>query len=129
MISKSAGIWLFLCFDSGEIETDINNVNAIGCAKTYKISQATMGQLQNQQVANGGNVDPETGESLDPGFSGSAGSLSGANLSKKITSATIRQLVDAGILQSATQVFYTYRLTDLANLQFGTGGLIPGIGQ
>ncbi len=101
MISKKAGIWLFLCFDGGEIEDGSEYSNAIGCRKTYTVSNSTMGQLQ----------DPE----------------SGGNISTKITSATIRQLVDAGILTSANEIFYTYSLTGLANLQFETGGFISGI--
>ncbi len=118
MINKKAGIWLFLCFDAGEIEDGTEFSNAIGCAKTYTISQATMGQLQNQKE--------QTGEELPPDFSEGEENLSGVNLSSKITSATIRQLVDAGILASANEGLYTIKLSVLANLSL-TGG-IPNLG-
>lgn len=87
MISKNAGIWLFLCYDGGEVET---GANALGCRKTYTKSTATMGDLQDV--------------------------TSGAKISTRITSATIRQLVDAGILTSANQNFYAFTLSYLANL-------------
>ena len=86
VISKTAGIWLFLCFDStGVVKTA---GNAYGCAEKYVVSNAT---LQTLTAAN-----------------------SGANLSSKITSATIRQLVDAGILSTAHQDIYTMTLNDIA---------------
>ena len=101
-ISKKAGIWLFLCFDPGEIEYGTEYADAIGCRKSYTPSTSTMGDLQNTE--------------------------SGANISEKITSATIRQLVDAGVLSSANSLFYTMKLKDLANYEIGTGTIIPGGG-
>ena len=72
--------------------------SAQGCAKKYTVSEATLGDLTN-----------------------------GSTLSTKITNATMRQLVDAGILPSTNSIFSTLTLEQAANFDFsslmGMGGL------
>ena len=90
VISDKSGIWLFLCFDSEGI-SQTNENNAKGCAKKYIVSDATLKTLS----------DPD----------------SGADISSKITNATIRQLIDAGILKQAVQSIYANTLQQVANGQ------------
>ncbi len=92
VVSSGAGIWLFLCFKSEGIQqTDENN--AKGCAQKYTISDATLSTLS----------DPESGSSI----------------SSKITNATIKQLFEAGILNSALPQRYAMSLQDVANGDIG----------
>ncbi len=81
------GIWLFLCFDRDGIETD-NSRNALGCGKKYTVSNKTLGDLTKQD--------------------------SGSKISSQITDATIRELIDAGILPSAHSKVYAKTLKEIA---------------
>jgi hypothetical protein len=86
VVSKSAGIWLFLCFESEGVVTE--GTVTLGCATKYTVNtSATLATLSN----------------------------SGSSISSKLTSATIRQLVDAGILDSALPQAYTKTLQQVAN--------------
>ena len=67
---------------------ETTNSKAIGCAQKYTIGSATLSAL-----------------------------TSGAGITEKITNATIRQLVDAGILSSALPSVYTKTLQQVANGQ------------
>ena len=87
-ISKSSGIWLLLCFDFDSEDIERENANSIGCARKYTISSATLSALKNGEE--------------------------GLNITNKITKATIRQLVDAGVLPSANSAIYTLTLESLA---------------
>ncbi|MBO7149279.1 MAG: hypothetical protein J6V71_00130 [Clostridia bacterium] len=84
VISKAAGIWLFMCFDSVGIEK--NDPITKGCRETYTISDATLNDLSN----------------------------GGGDISTKITEATIRELVEVGILQNAHQDIYDMTLNGIA---------------
>ncbi len=90
-ISKKAGIWLFLCFDfTDEAIEKSNSRNALGCRVKYTISQAT--------------------------FSALTDSGSGKNISTRLTKATIRQLIDAGILEKANTLLYIMALEDVVKI-------------
>ena len=67
---------------------ETTNSKAKGCAQKYTIGSATLSALTN-----------------------------GSGITDKITNATIRQLVDAGILSSAIDSFYTKTLQQVANGQ------------
>ncbi len=90
-ISNSAGIWLFLCFDFVDEAIDKINLSTMGCRVKYTIGEATFNSLTEQG--------------------------SGNNLSKQLTTATIRQLVDAGVLESANPMLYTFTLQDAVKVR------------
>jgi predicted transcriptional regulator len=69
-INNQAGVWLLLCFDSGEIDKTMLS-ETYGMAKTYTQNDLTIKDLAN-----------------------------GASLGSKFMNATIKQLVDAGLLQA-----------------------------
>ena len=97
VISKKAGIWLFMCFDYGE---EIQNTNPLannyGCRLKYSVSNTTLNTLSE--------------------------SNSGESISYKITHATIRQLVESGILESAHPGAYAMTLQNLASGNIGDIG-------
>ena len=90
-INKTAGIWLFLCFDFADEEIDKVNLSTMGCRVKYTIGDATFNSLTEQG--------------------------SGNKLSKQLTTATIRQLVDAGVLESANPMLYTFTLQDAVKVK------------
>ena len=90
-ISKNAGIWLLLCFDVDQTVSDEGDY--YGCAKSYKISTSTVKDLQ------GG---------------------TGNNVSSKFTNATVRQLIDAGIIDSANGLLYNMSLSQALNATTST---------
>jgi hypothetical protein len=88
-LNKDAGIWLLLCFErSEEISTSAKDM---GRPLSYVISNATMKDLQ------GGSSSFSVGEA--------------------IREATVRQLIDAGLIESANQQMYALKLADVLNLQ------------
>ncbi len=90
-ISNKAGIWLFLCFDFvNESIEKTNSRNALGCRTKYTISDATLNALTEEG--------------------------SGSKLSSQITKATVRQLIDAGVLSTASSLLYTLTLEDAVKI-------------
>lgn len=89
VIDNSSGIWLLLCFDSSNM---IESGEHKGRFTTYTISNTTMNNLQQ-------------------------GSGSGS-ISEKFTNATIRQLMDAGIVSGANELLYSLSLQAALNYSF-----------
>ena len=84
VIDPTAGVWLLLCFDSSDMIT--TGEDHVGRYNTYTVADETMSHLNDH-----------TGEH---------------SVSKKITNASIRQLVDVGILESANPALYKYSLQE-----------------
>ncbi len=86
-LSKDAGIWLLLCFNSGEIVQEGDNA---GRAMTYTISSATINDLQG-------------GEKTD------------FDITLALMGATGRQLQDAGIVKSVNEALWTHTMYEVFN--------------
>ena len=91
-IHSNDGLWLLLCFD-GETFEDTAGIDTDGRPERYVSSNMTLGSLENA-----------------------------ADISLKFTNATIRQLVDAGLIRETSTTSYSnlYTLTfsellDIAN--------------
>ena len=89
VIDKTCGVWLLLCFDGSDMygKDDVNNS---GRFKTYTISDEKMCHLQEH-----------VGEEH--------------SISNRVTNATIRQLIDIGILSGADDHLYHLSLQDALN--------------
>ena len=94
-LSEDAGIWLLICFDSST--TLSSDANHKGRPISYTISSATIADLQ------GGNEN-----SVD--------------ISSAFTHATVRQLIDAGIIESANELLYDKTLEQALNATLGGFG-------
>lgn len=81
-LSNTAGIWLLLCFDGINVESDGSEK---GRPQTYVVSEKTISDLE------------------------------GGGVSTSIASATVRQLIDAGILTTANELLYNKTLTEALN--------------
>ncbi len=91
-LSEDAGIWLLICFDSST--TLSSDANHKGRPISYTVSSATIADLQ------GGNEN-----SVD--------------ISSAFTHATVRQLIDAGIIESANVLLYDKTLEQALNATLG----------
>ena len=87
-IHKNDGIWLFICFEFGEINTTGDDK---GRPNEYRISSNTLGDLM------------KTNEG-DNNF-----------MSTALTKATLRQLMDAGIIKNVNTNLYNYTIEKLIN--------------
>ena len=88
-INKTAGIWLLLCFDSNNLNSTGENA---GRAEEYEISTKTLANL----------IDSNSG---DVNF-----------VSNVLEKATLRQLMDAGMVSDVNAKIYNYTLSDLIKL-------------
>ncbi len=88
-IHKNDGIWLLLCFESGDVNKDGANA---GRPEEYFISSNTLGDLINSN-------------SQESNF-----------ISDIIEKATLRQLMDAGMINSVKEKLYTLTLNDLISI-------------
>ena len=86
-LSKNAGIWLLLCFNSSEIVQEGANA---GRAMTYTISNATINDLQ-------------------------GGAQTDFNMAAALMGATGRQLEDAGIVNSVNKALWTHTMYEVFN--------------
>ena len=89
-LSKNAGIWLLICFDSSTTLSS-DEINHKGRPISYTVSSATIADLQ------GGNEN-----SVD--------------ISSAFSKATVRQLIDAGLVTSAKKGLYAMTLSGVLNL-------------
>jgi hypothetical protein len=75
-VQKNSGIWLLICFEATDIDAEIASAN-YGRPKTYIVSSAKIESLQSYETGGIGTI------------------------SNKFMSATVRQLIDAGMLSSS----------------------------
>ena len=87
-LHKNDGIWLLMCFDFGDIDYEAESVD-YGRPDEYYISSNTLGSLMKTN---------EGGDNF---------------MSKALTEATLRQLMDAGMVNFTSEKLYAKTLTDI----------------
>ncbi|MBE7081487.1 MAG: hypothetical protein E7372_02875 [Clostridiales bacterium] len=93
VLSQNAGVWLILCYEPSEVVLENTVSNYNGCRISYRPTDKTLGDLQD-----------------------------GLNISQKIGSATIRELVIIGLLEDSLTLkpAYSGTLQDaLEQIKFG----------
>lgn len=93
-LHKNDGIWLIMCFEFGHVDRDISHVDDVdyGRPNEYYISDNTLGSLLN--------------------------SNQGTNnfMSVALTKATLRQLMDAGMINITNKKYYAATITDIISI-------------